>query len=255
MERVDPTLTKLRRLIASQDADSRMPPERALALELGVGRRSLRRALDILEQEGYISRQQGRGTFISRQRNGDGTNGMPVASAAYNSSRISLGALANAAVMGGFEGILDHTNPLEVIEVRLAIEPVMARLAAFRASQAEINRLLALVDETRHAGDTATYQNADLLFHRTIAEIARNTLFLAIFDTLQSSQRKANWQRMGENANCFKRQAVYADYHRDIAEAIAARQGDRAQELMCQHLSDVQRYIFQHAFPAGSTQQ
>ena len=41
-----------------------MPPERVLAEELGVGRRSLRRALDVLEQEGRISRHQGRGTFV-----------------------------------------------------------------------------------------------------------------------------------------------------------------------------------------------
>lgn len=258
MERVDPTLTKLRRLIARQDADSRMPPERALASELGIGRRSLRRALDVLEQEGYISREQGRGTFVSRQRNGEPANGRAahgaVTSQLQSSDRL-LGALAEGVLAGSFDGVLDHTNPLEVIEVRLAIEPVIARLAAFRASQAEINRLQALVQETRMAADTITYQDADSRFHRTLAEIARNTLFLAIFDTLQSSQRNTGWQRLGENANCFKRQAVYADYHRDIADAIAARQGDRAQELMQQHLSDVQRYIFQHAFPAGSAQQ
>ncbi|TDQ80636.1 GntR family transcriptional regulator [Dongia mobilis] len=258
MERVDPTLSKLRRLIARQEADSRVPPERTLALELGVGRRSLRRALDVLEQEGQISRHQGRGTFVSRQRNGEngsGRNGGGLAAVAVAAERVSLGALADAAVTGAFDGILDHTNPLEVIEVRLAIEPVMARLAAFRASQTEINRLQILVEETRSASDTISYQEADSRFHRTIAEIARNTLFLAIYDTLQSSRRDSGWQRLGENANCYKRQAVYADFHRDIAAAIAARQGDRAQELMQQHLSDVQRYIFQHAFPAGSAQQ
>ncbi len=33
------------------------------------------------------------------------------------------------------------------------------------------------------------------------------------------------------------------------AAAIAARQGEKAQELMHRHLSDVQRYINEHAFP------
>jgi DNA-binding FadR family transcriptional regulator len=259
MERVDPTLSKLRRLIARQEDDSRMPPERTLALELGVGRRSLRRALDILEQEGHISRHQGRGTFVSRQRDGNGngnhSGAFIAAGLAAGGERLSLDAIADAAAGSAFDRILDHTNPLEVIEVRLAIEPVMARLAAFRASQAEINKLQHLVDETRAAADTASYQEADARFHRTIAEVARNSLFLAVFDTLQSSQRNIGWQRLGENANCYKRQSVYADFHRDIAAAIAARQGDQAQELMHQHLSDVQRYIFQHAFPAGTAQQ
>jgi DNA-binding FadR family transcriptional regulator len=258
MERTDRTLSRLRQLIETRDADGggRMPPERSLASELGVGRRSLRRALDVLEQEGRISRHQGRGTFINHELHGArGRAGMGIAGtgAALAGGENALAALlARAAGSGarlGLENILDHTNPLEVIEVRLAIEPVIARLAAFRASQAEIKRLLALAGETRTAGDPASYERADAGFHRTIAEAARNALFLAIFDTLHASQRDSGWRRLGENAHCYKRQSVYAGFHEEISAAIAERKGDRAQELMQQHLSDVQRYIYQHAFP------
>ena len=83
----------------------------------------------------------------------------------------------------------------------------------------------------------------------------RNAFFLAVFDSLHASQRDSGWRHLGENGNCYKRQSVYAGYHHDISAAIAARQGDRAQELMHQHLSDVQRYIFDHAFPAGIAKQ
>src|SRR5262245_52937706 len=74
MEQADATLSKLRQMIASGsfDDEGRMPPERTLAAELGVGRRSLRRALDVLEQEGRISRHQGRGTFVQANGNGNG---------------------------------------------------------------------------------------------------------------------------------------------------------------------------------------
>jgi DNA-binding FadR family transcriptional regulator len=250
MERTDETLTRLRQMIASGnfDEEGRMPPERTLAAELGVGRRSLRRALEVLEREGRISRHQGRGTFIQANGNGE----------AKTSAR--LGALMSAVTSAhspnlAFEYILDHINPLEVIEVRLAIEPIMARVAAFRASQAEINRLQALAEETRTAGDPDSYERADGLFHRTIAEAARNALFLAIFDTLHASQRDLGWRRLGENAHCYKRQSVYAGFHQEISAAIAARQGDRAQELMHQHLSDVQSHIHRHAFPGSSVTQ
>lgn len=254
MERSDQTLSRLRQLIESQDfSDGRMPPERALASELGVGRRSLRRALGVLEQEGRISRHQGRGTFVNHGTNA-GLNvalGEREAGLAALLARVALPVGANPA----FEYILDHTNPLEVIEVRLAIEPVIARLAAFRASQAEIKRLHGLAGETRTAGDPASYEKADAGFHRTIAEAARNALFLAIFDTLHASQRDSGWRRLGENAHCYKRQSVYAGFHEEISAAIAERKGDRAQELMQQHLSDVQRYIYQHAFPGVGTAQ
>jgi DNA-binding FadR family transcriptional regulator len=63
------------------------------------------------------------------------------------------------------------------------------------------------------------------------------------------------WRRLGENAHCYKRQSVYAGFHEEISGAIAERKGDQAQELMQQHLSDVQRYIYQHAFPGVGTAQ
>jgi len=248
MERTDNTLSKLRRMIATGGFDDagRIPPERVLATELRVGRRSLRRALDILEREGCISRHQGRGTFVQVAANGDSRAGGSSISAA-----LADGVVPNLA----FEYILDHTNPLEVIEVRLAIEPIMARLAAFRASPAEIKRLHALAEDTRSAADADSYEQADGRFHRTIAEAARNALFLVIFDTLHASQRDVGWRRLGENAHCYKRQSVYADFHKEIAAAIATRQGDRAQDVMYQHLSDVQHYIYEHAFPAAATRQ
>jgi DNA-binding FadR family transcriptional regulator len=257
MERTDHTLTKLRQLIASAEfsVGGRMPPERSLASELGVGRRSLRRALEVLEREGRISRHQGRGTFINGANGHGGDLGK-------ESGPALVRAVGNAVRAGGdlrsnpaFANILDHTNPLEVIEVRLAIEPVMARLAAFRASQAEIDKLVAIAGETRAAQDSARYEEADMRFHRTIAEVARNALFLAVFDTLHASQRDSGWRRLGENANCFKRQSVYADFHQEISAAIAARQGEKAESLMQRHLSDVQRYIYEHAFPAATVQQ
>lgn len=255
MEQANQALIRLRQMIAGDFFvdGGRIPPERSLASELGIGRRSVRKALEILEQEGTILRQQGRGTFVRRG---------PAVETADTDDTPGLRTVWPTATRPGepakgapYNHILDHTNPLEVIEVRLAIEPTMARLAAFRASQAEINRLQLLAEDTRLAQDPGSYREADARFHRMIAEVARNSLFLAMYDTLHASQRDIGWRRLGENANCYKRQSVYAGFHSEISAAIAARQGDRAQELMHQHLGDVQRYIFEHAFPAGNAPQ
>ena len=43
---------------------SRLPTERQLALEMGATRSSVRHALAVLQAEGRISREVGRGTFL-----------------------------------------------------------------------------------------------------------------------------------------------------------------------------------------------
>jgi DNA-binding FadR family transcriptional regulator len=247
MQPSDQALSKVRDFIETRNfaVDGRIPPERTLAAELGVGRRSLRRALDVLEQEGRIHRHQGRGTFIDTRPAG-GAMAAPNG-AAHGSTKPSLGA--------ALDHVLDYTNPLEVIEVRLATEPVMARLAALRASQSEIKRLQMLAAKTRAAGDPETYERADSLFHRTIAEAARNTLFLAFFDTMRASQRDVGWRRLGENAHCYKRQSVYATFHEAIAAAIAARNGQEAYAQMQRHLGDVQQFVHEQAFPRSDAPQ
>ena len=245
LQHADQTLSKLRQLIAtgSLGVGGRIPPERTLANEMGVGRRSLRRALEILEQEGQITRHQGRGTFVQGK---DAAAPAPALARARDSEL----SLVSAVAAIPFDRILEFTNPLEVIEVRLAVEPVIARLAALRASQADIRRLQGLVGETRDAADPLVYERADERFHRAVAEAARNALFLSLFDTLSASRRDATWRRLGENAHCFKRQSVHSASHQEIYEAIAARNSERAFDCMYRHLSDVQRHVYTYAFPA-----
>src|SRR5262245_29487848 len=228
MDRYEETLSRLRRLVddSGPTADGRIPPERELASTLGIGRRSLRRALGVLESEGRISRHQGRGTFV---REPSEPTGLPV------------------------DRILEHTNPLEVMEVRLAIEPLIARLAAARASQCDIGKIQRLAQDTEEAKDAATYERANIAFHRAIAAAARNALLLTLLDVMSAGKRDAGWQRLGENGNCFKRQSVHAEFHGEVAAAIAARDGERAQAVMHRHLSDVQSHILRQTFMLQST--
>jgi DNA-binding FadR family transcriptional regulator len=226
MEHVEETVTRLRNLLEAGAFShyGRMPPERKLAGELGIGRRSLRRALAVLEREGRITREQGRGTFL-RQGKGE---------------TITL------------DRIAEHTSPPEVIELRLALEPIVARLAAIRASPSEIRMLLRLAEESRTAKGPEDYEKADAAFHRAVVEAAHNALFMAVFDAVGESRRDLGWQRLGENGRCYKRQATFAEFHIEIAQAIAARDAERAAKTMYNHLREVQQHINQHAFAMSS---
>ncbi len=225
MEQYETTLTNLRDMIGNGglSESGRLPPERALAHELGVGRRTLRKALSALEHEGRIVRRQGQGTFVNGRRGVEHPY---------------------------LEQVSEHTNPIEVMEVRMAIEPVMARLASLRSSRCDVDRLTRLAEETRTANDAAIYERADAAFHQRVAEASRNTLFLSIYNALSDIRRDASWSNLGENARCYRRQAVYARLHGELVDAIAARDGDRAHQIMYSHLCDVQDHIAKKMFPS-----
>jgi DNA-binding FadR family transcriptional regulator len=216
------TVERLRDLLdeGAFASGGRLPPERHLAEELGVGRRSLRGALDVLEREGRVSREQGRGTFVRSARG----------------PSVALGQIA------------EHTSPPEVIELRLALEPIVARLAAVRASPSDIRRIQRLAVETRGAKGATEYEKADAAFHRAIVEASRNALFSAVFDAVSENRDDIGWQRLAENGRCFKRQATFAAFHAEIADAVAARDGERAAKAMYGHLREVQQHIQSHAF-------
>jgi DNA-binding FadR family transcriptional regulator len=224
LQHADQTLTKLRQLIANGGlaAGGRIPPERTLANEMGVGRRSLRRALEILEQEGQITRHQGRGTFVTDARLG--TQSLVRELAKLN-------------------------NPVDTLEARLAIEPPQARLAALRATPGDIDKLFEAAEASRKAKDPASYEKADAAFHRRVAAAARNPLLIAIFDAVLEIASEGSWRHGRETAHCINRQAEYAAAHRRIAVAIAGRNPTLAEEAMRVHLNAVQQQLIEHAFP------
>jgi GntR family transcriptional regulator len=67
-ERAQEVRAKILALVSAGAEGDRLPPERELAVEWGVARMTLRRALDELVTEGLVVRQQGRGTFVARPR-------------------------------------------------------------------------------------------------------------------------------------------------------------------------------------------
>ena len=106
--------------------DGRLPTERELSERFGIGRRVLRRALGRLEQDGKIVRHQGRGTFVAGAPIGDRPDG------------------AEDPVGGGKDllSLLDIANPVELVELRLSLEPAMCRFAALRSSRLDVERML-----------------------------------------------------------------------------------------------------------------
>jgi DNA-binding FadR family transcriptional regulator len=171
MSRRDGSLEKLSQLLASgrYPAQSRLPPERELARLLGVSRSGLREGLKILEAEERIWRRVGKGTFVGPRPLG-GASGLDLVSA--------------------------MTSPDEVLEVRLLVEPLIARLAAMRATSSEIENMRRLLEKSEAARDVKAWELWDGTLHRAVAQPAHNQLLLAIFDAVNAMRSQAAWSRL-----------------------------------------------------------
>jgi len=205
-------LARLRDYIHSNDfaKDGRLPTERAFAESFDVGRRAVRRALEVLEAEGLIWRRQGAGTFIGEKPD-------------------DWSAQVTELVAG--------TDFMEIMEVRLRIEPQLAQLAAMRAKPAEIERMRALVEKTGQSTDADAKELWDGSLHRQIAQSAGNKLFLSIFDVVNRIRQDDAWQSIRELARrSGSNGRASFEQHMAIVEAIADRDPARAGEAMRQHL-------------------
>lgn len=197
-----------------------LPAERELAETLGVGRREIRRALDVLEEEGRIWRKQGKGTFI-----GPAAPVEPLV----------------------LQGLVQQTNLLEVMEARLQLEPGLARLAALRATGEDLALMKRLLERINKVSpdDRDLNELWDSAFHRAIAEAAGNRLLLGLFDAIDAVRREPGWQHLRELARTPERVNNYNSHHHTIISAIIQRQPNEAAAAMREHLLSLQNALIQ----------
>jgi DNA-binding FadR family transcriptional regulator len=214
MSRRERALAKLSALLETPDysVNSRLPAERDLSLQLGESRSALREALEVLEARGKIWRHVGQGTFV-------GSRPAPEPAA--------------------LDLITAFTSPSEVLETRLLVEPLLARLAASRATEAEVEAMQRLLEKSEAARDAKTWELWDGRLHRAVAEAAHNGLLLSIFDAVNAMRRQAKWGALRQAALTPARHAAYCAHHRAYVAAIAARDPVKAETVMRKHIEAV----------------
>ena len=131
----------------------RLPPQRELAALLGVGRSSVREAINALAVMGYLDVAQGRGTYIAQD--------LP----------------APDAPLVKFDTALKAGSILDLMDVRELLESRSACLAAERAEGRQIKNLgKAIARMRRSEEDYASFLEADIQFHQALAEASENQI-------------------------------------------------------------------------------
>ncbi|SHH32979.1 FadR/GntR family transcriptional regulator [Marivita hallyeonensis] len=195
--------------------NDQLPVERTLAANLGISRDRLRKVLGVLEDDGKIWRQVGRGTFIGPR---------PVLN------------LADVAFLG------DHSSPREVIQARIAIEPSIAALAATYATQQDLKEIKRCARMCRKSEDWRGYEVWDLSFHRAIARATRNQVLIHLFETLNLVRRTSSWQIRRSTPGPLPDYASF-DEHDEICRGIELREEKCAADALRRHLATVEDRI------------
>ena len=190
----------------------RLPAERHLAEHFGTSRSTVREALRQLEAMALVSRRIGSGTFV------DG---------------------AGAAVQGH---VAENTSPLELIEVRQAVEPQMARLAVLHATARDLETLaeaLAALESCRH--DRDLFSSADERFHLALADATGNPLMAWLYRKINEVRGHDQWNEMKRKILTPENIDLYNAQHRELYGAIRRRDVDGAARCIEAHLEKAQR--------------
>ncbi|MCU0116961.1 FCD domain-containing protein [Pseudomonas sp. B2M1-30] len=206
-------LQAIRKLITEQGfgPGDALPSQRDLALQLGVSRASLREALSSLSALGVVSIQPGKGVFVQSPVDlppGDSAPAWPFATQA---------------------------SPLEIFQLRYALEGFAAGLTALTLSTNDLDELednVAAMREQLRGGDFEAAAKLDFEFHRRILLASGNQAMLSILtasaDIFLESQ-KLPFIRAERAMETWQE-------HRKILRALARRASAAAQKAMQEHV-------------------
>jgi GntR family transcriptional repressor for pyruvate dehydrogenase complex len=195
----------------------RLPPERELARTLEVSRAAVREAVRTLQAQGVVRSAVGAGAAA-----GTTVTAVP-AHALTRLLRLHV-ALANF--------------PLpDVVEVRISLERLSARLAARHASADDLEGMRRLLDHMAQPGiEREQFNDADTAFHVAIAASAGNVLAADLTAAIRESMRLPILDRFRRiDAWEWVVDELRAD-HEAIHAAITERRADDAERLVGEHI-------------------
>jgi DNA-binding FadR family transcriptional regulator len=196
---------------------TKLPTERQLADELGVTRTMIRHALSLLEAEGRVSREVGRGTFL---RGGE------------------LRLVPARPDRDGARS--DDVGPADVMAARRLIEPQVLPLVVAWATARDFDEMRRCLEGGAGAQSYDEFEVWDFALHHAIVAASRNPLLVAMYREVERARMGALWGNLKRRNDSLERRAAYQSDHEQLVDALSARELQRAVAVMDAHLGRVE---------------
>jgi DNA-binding FadR family transcriptional regulator len=196
----------------------RLPTERQLAERFGVTRSVVRHALSLLQADGLISREVGRGTFLRTAAELDGATS-PTAP--------------------------NDVAPADVMVVRTLLEPPAMSLVAIRATTQDFDEMERHIAGYDAAETFEDVEASDLALHRCLIAASHNPLLIRLYTLAEAARGGQLWGDLKRRADSPERRELYSQEHRQLVSALRARDGAGAVVAMREHLDSVRANLLE----------
>jgi GntR family transcriptional repressor for pyruvate dehydrogenase complex len=196
----------------------RLPAERELAEQLAVSRPTLREALAELEARGLVEARPGGGTFVA-----------DVLGSAFAPPLIELFATHDAAVF-------------DYVAFRRDMEGLAAERAAANATAADLEVIESVFQRLEAAAgkrDSGEAAALDAEFHMAIVEAAHNVVMLHMLRSLSELLVQGVFYNRNVVYGLREGRARLMEQHREIRDAVVARDPARARAAVEAHMDYV----------------
>jgi len=196
-----------RMILAGELAPGERLGEAALAARLGVSRGPLREAFRALDVAGLVRTEKNRGVFV---------RDIPIDEA------------------------------VEIFDLRAAMEELVGRRVAERATAAavkELREMVSAMDAATRVGDARSYHRLNLAFHDRMVELAANRKLAAAYRRLIRELALFRRRNLDDGATLPQSAAE----HRRIVRAVAAGDAAAAGRALYEHVMQSKQRTLAHA--------
>ncbi|WP_136808878.1 FadR/GntR family transcriptional regulator [Desulfosediminicola flagellatus] len=190
----------------------RIPSERFLAEKFQVSRNTVREAIKSLTEKAVVTSRRGAGTYIA-----EGAFNCMIEAVTRQNLRLK-----------------------EIFELRKILEPQIARLAAERISDEHIKEIDTIVKAQQTAfASGKNSSEMDETFHRLIVKATGNSVLSDIYETLHDVLAESR----AHTLQTTERNKLSLESHKNLAWALKQRSPDIVEELMREHMEQVEKNL------------